>query len=116
MARCLVLIIIVEMLARTCCLNITIGVLVERSDILDFPFSINRTKGLIDIAINKTRDIIQDRANLDYVIVPCDVPTCVASKWGALFSEMYHKYRPHAVIGPGKEIPFSFRKYYSIIQ
>jgi hypothetical protein len=77
----------VLLIAKTYCLNITIGVLLERSAILDFPFSINRTKGLIDIAIDKTQ--------------PCDVPTCVASKWGALFSEMYHKYRPHAVIGPG---------------
>jgi hypothetical protein len=91
----------VLLFAKTYCLNITIGVLLERSAILDFPFSINRTKGLIDIAINKTQYMLKDVANLEYIITPCDVPTCVASKWGALFSEMYHKYRPHAVIGPG---------------
>ncbi|XP_053380189.1 atrial natriuretic peptide receptor 1-like [Mercenaria mercenaria] len=89
------------MTERACCVNITIGVLAERSAVLDFPFSINRTKGLIDIAINKTRHMLKDAAHLEYVIMPCDVPTCVATKWGALFSEMYHKYRPHAVIGPG---------------
>jgi hypothetical protein len=46
--------------------------------------------------------MLKDLANLKYVITPCDVPTCVATKWGALFSELYHKYHPHAVIGPGK--------------
>ncbi|XP_060585634.1 atrial natriuretic peptide receptor 1-like, partial [Ruditapes philippinarum] len=101
MTRCLFIVTGALLLARASGVNITIGVLVERSDILDFPFSINRTKGLIDIAINKTRYMLKDLANLKYVITPCDVPTCVATKWGALFSELYHKYHPHAVIGPG---------------
>lgn len=44
--------------------NITVGIFVERSATLDFPFNVNRTYGLIHIAINKTREILQHTANL----------------------------------------------------
>jgi len=44
--------------------NITIGLMLERSAILDFPFSINRIQGLVNIAINKTREMLGHVANI----------------------------------------------------
>ncbi|KAH3838469.1 hypothetical protein DPMN_111878 [Dreissena polymorpha] len=80
--------------------NITIGVVLERSAITDFPFSINKTHGLISIAINRTCQLMNGVANMRFVVIPCDVSGCISLKWGALFAEMHFTYAPHAVIGP----------------
>lgn len=44
--------------------NITVALMLERSTLADFPFSINRTIGLIRIAINRSREIVRDVADL----------------------------------------------------
>lgn len=44
--------------------NITIGIFAERSAQRDFPFNINRTIGLIKMAQNQTRKILQYAAKL----------------------------------------------------
>jgi hypothetical protein len=80
--------------------NITIAVLLERSSV-DMPFIINRTHGLVSMAAKKTREMLDGVANLEYIIMPVDVPGCVATKWGAMFAELYNRFRPHAIIGPG---------------
>ncbi|XP_045198693.2 atrial natriuretic peptide receptor 1-like isoform X2 [Mercenaria mercenaria] len=85
----------------SCCVNITIGLLLERSVDVDFPFSINRTRGLISVAINQTQELLKNIVNLDYIIMPVDVPTCTAMEWGAAFAEMYFTHKPHVLIGPG---------------
>lgn len=81
--------------------NITIVVLLERSAVVDFPFSINRTRGLISMAINRTQELLYGEAELEYIIQPVDVPECVAEKWGSIFAELYYNHKPHLVIGPG---------------
>ena len=73
----------------------------ERSVNMDFPFSINRTHGLISIAKNHTRHIVGNKTNLEFIVMPVDVTTCSAMDWGAAFAEMYFHYRPHVLIGPG---------------
>ncbi|WAR31543.1 GCY8-like protein, partial [Mya arenaria] len=37
----------------------------------------------------------------EFVTMPCDVPTCIALKWGALTADLLYKYKPHVIIGPG---------------
>ena len=86
--------------AMACCVNITVAVLLERS-VNDIPFSINRTIGLIEIAINKSRDMLQQSVHLEFIIRYADVPTCTALEWGALAADIYHNNEIHAIIGPG---------------
>lgn len=84
-----------------CGTNVTIGLLMERSVNADFPFSINRTHGLISIAKNHTRHIVGNETNLEFVVMPVDVTGCTAMDWGAAFAEMHFQHRPHVLIGPG---------------
>ena len=86
----------------TSCPNITVAVLIERSAVLDFPFQINRTIGIVELGINKSKELLQDSANVNYIIRYADVPTCTALEWGALAAEVYHNNEIHAIIGPGK--------------
>lgn len=44
--------------------NITVGVLMERSALFDFPFSINRTLGRVRIAFNRTCDMLGGVVNM----------------------------------------------------
>ncbi|XP_052788739.1 atrial natriuretic peptide receptor 1-like [Mya arenaria] len=37
----------------------------------------------------------------EFITMPCDVPTCIALKWGAFAAEMFYKHQPHVIIGPG---------------
>ncbi|XP_053381094.1 atrial natriuretic peptide receptor 1-like [Mercenaria mercenaria] len=96
----LLVVLFVSKIAPSCSTNITIGLLLERSVDADFPFSINRTYGLISVAINHTRTLMTN-VKFDYIIMPVDVSTCTAMEWGAAFSEMYCAYKPHVLIGPG---------------
>ena len=84
------------------CPNITVALLIERSAILDFPFQINRSIGVVQFGMNKSREILKDSANLNFIIRYADVPTCTALEWGALAAEVYHNNEMHAIIGPGK--------------
>ncbi|XP_052212562.1 atrial natriuretic peptide receptor 1-like [Dreissena polymorpha] len=45
--------------------------------------------------------MLQGISNVRLVLMPCDVPSCVALKWGALAAEMRYTYNPHVIIGPG---------------
>ena len=102
--RCLTLasvLILTTNYVKACCVNITVAVLLERSAVLDFPFQINRTIGLIEIAINKSRDILQQSVHLEFIIRYADVTTCTALEWGALAADIYHNNEIHAIIGPG---------------
>ena len=102
--RCLTLasvLILTMNCVKACCVNITVAVLLERSAVLDFPFQINRTIGLIEIAINKSRDILQQSVHLEFIIRHADVTTCTALEWGALAADIYHNNEIHAIIGPG---------------
>ena len=86
----------------TKCPNITVAVFMERSAVMDFVFQINRSIGIVEIAINKSREILKDSANLNFIIRYADVVTCTALEWGALAAEVYHNNEIHAIIGPGK--------------
>ena len=88
-------------LACCCCVNITVAVLVERSAVLDFPFQLNRTVGIIELAMDKTREMVGHAANMNFIIRYSDVPTCTSLHWGALAAEIYHNNEIHAIIGPG---------------
>ena len=87
--------------------NITVAILIERSAILDMPFIINRTIGIIELATSKAREITKHSANLDFIVRYADVPACVSLKWGALAAEVYHGNDIQAIIGPGM---YTFRR------
>ena len=83
--------------------NITIGILVERSTILDFPFGINRTIGLINIGVSRMREILAGKGvNIELIVTPGDSVTCTAERWGSFAAELYHHQHVAAFIGPGK--------------
>ena len=88
-------------IASSCCANVTVAVLVERSAVVDFPFQLNRSIGIIELAIDKTREMVGKSANVDFIIRYADVPTCTSLHWGALAAEIYHNNEIHAIIGPG---------------
>ena len=87
--------------ANACCENITIAVLTERSALVDFPSQLNRTIGLIERAMNKTREILQHVANVEFIIKNMDFPGCTDSHWGALLAELYYVNQINAIVGPG---------------
>ena len=39
-----------------------------------------------------------------FVLKVSDVSACTGLTWGRMFADMYYKYRPHVVIGPGKYV------------
>ena len=86
----------------SCCVNITVAVVNERSPVLDLPAQLNRTIGIIERAMNKTREILQYVANVDFIIRNLDAPTCTNSHWGALLADLYYQRKIDAIIGPGK--------------
>lgn len=57
--------------------NITVGIFAERSYIMDFPFVINRTIGIIQIAQNYTREFLQDVADLVCIYVTLCFTCCI---------------------------------------
>ena len=81
--------------SETNCPNITVAVFMEKFQVADAPFQINRS-------INKSRQILKDSANLNFIIRYADVVTCTALEWGALAAEVYHNNEIHSIIGPGK--------------
>ena len=89
-------------IGQGCRVNITVAVLVESSSVLDFPFQINRTVGIIEQATEKARDILAGTAHLEFIIRQADVPTCTSLLWGALVADVYYGNDIHAIIGPGK--------------
>ena len=89
-------------LALSCCVNITVAVLVERSPVFDFPFQINNSIGIIELAMNKTQEMVGHSANLKFIVRYADVPACTSLLWGALAAKIYHTNEIHAFIGPGK--------------
>ena len=109
MLTCLILVSFDSKFSEACCANITVAVLVERSAVLDFPFQINRTVGIIELAMNKSREMLADVANLEFIIRYADVPTCTSLHWGALAADIYHNNKIHAIIGPGKYYCTSFK-------
>ena len=84
--------------------NITVAVIMERSP-TDMPFGINRTIGVINNAIDKSKKIVNQSINLDFIIRYTDVPTCTYFQFGALAAEIYYNSESeiNAIIGPGKE-------------
>ena len=89
------------------CQNITVAIILERSAVLDMPFTINRTIGIIELAKTTARAIMKDMANLEFIVRFADVPNCVTEKWGALAADIYHNNNIQAIIGPGM---FKFEK------
>ena len=84
-------------------LNVTVAYLTE-SSIQDIPFTINRTIGLVNSAMDKAREIVGDKINLTFVVRYADIPGCTSLKFGALASELYYNMKIDAIIGPGKPI------------
>ena len=84
--------------------NITVAVIMERSP-TDMPFGINRTIGVINNAIDKSKKIVNQSINLNFIIRYTDVPTCTYFQFGALAAEIYYTSGSeiNAIIGPGKE-------------
>ena len=82
--------------------NITIAVLNERSSVTDYPSSNNRTIGVIERAMNKSREILQHVANVEFIIKNLDYPICTNSHWGAMIAELYYRQNINAIIGPGR--------------
>ena len=84
-------------------LNVTVAYLTE-SSIQDIPFTINRTIGLVNSAMDKAREIVGDKINLTFVVRYADIPGCTSLKFGALASELYYNMKIDAIIGPGMSI------------
>ena len=103
----LVLLYLGASLVNPCCVNITIAVLSEYSEVRDFPTQINRTVGIIEKALNKTREILEPVANVDFIIYNLNYPSCTSLHWGALTAKLYFYENIHAIVGPGN-IYFSF--------
>ena len=83
------------------CQNITVAIILERSAVLDMPFTINRTIGIIELAKTTARAITKDVSNLEFIVRFADVPNCVTEQWGALAADIYHNNNIQAIIGPG---------------
>ena len=81
--------------------NVTVALVHERSVVVDIPFTINRSIGILEIAMKKSQEIVQGTVNLNFIIKPADTKGCTALKFGALVAELYHRDKIDAVIGPG---------------
>ena len=99
---CLIFLSTTQVLVLPSSVNITIAYLTERSSTFDLPTMYNRTIGLVAIAYNKAREIVEHSVNLNLVTSTADVPGCTALEWGALAAEVYHSHEIHAIIGFGK--------------
>lgn len=88
----------------SCCVNVTVVYVTERSAITDLIFMINRTVGLTNIAMKKAQEIVQQKVNLNFIMKIVDLPGCTPMKFGALVSELYHTHEIDAIIGPGKSV------------
>ena len=86
------------------CPNITVAVLMERFPGTDAPFNFERNIGIVKIAMNKSREILKDSANLNLITRYVDASGCTELEWGALAAEVYHNNEIHAIIGPGKSL------------
>ena len=80
--------------------NITVAVIMERAQV-DLPFGINRSIGVINMAMDKAQSIVRHSVNLNFLVRYLDVRTCTSRKFGALAAEMYHDNGIHGIIGPG---------------
>ena len=87
-------------------MNITVAIVNERSPVLDLPSQLNRTIGVIERAMNRTREILRDVAHVDFIIRNLDAPTCTNSHWGAMLAELYYEKKIDAIIGPGNITSF----------
>ena len=87
----------------SCCVNLTVAVLMERSQ-ADLPFVINRTIGVINRGMAKAQEILKHSVNLNFIVRYADIPTCTSLKFGALAAEVYHNNEIHTIIGPGNYI------------
>ena len=96
---CLLLIWCESSLAFSCCINMTVIVLVEQA-FPDGPFSINNSIGIIELGMEKAREIVEHSVNLNFVVRHKKI-RCVGLEWGALAAELYHTHNVHAIIGPG---------------
>ena len=85
-----------------CCVNITIGLVIERSQSNHMAFIVNRTIGIIETGMRKAREIVSHSVNLNLIIRNIDIARCTYRKFGALTAELYHSTEIHAIIGPGK--------------
>lgn len=106
--RCLYLLFFSVNFVCPCCVNITVAVLNEYSEKLDFPSQINRTAGIIDKALNKSREILQEVANVNFIIYNLNYPACTSLHWGALTARLFFYDHIHAIIGPGNYFLSSF--------
>ena len=104
-SACLVVVLCLSRFALPCCINMSVAILMDRSP-RDLPFIINRTIGVINIGIEKAREIVKDSVNLNFILRYADVPTCSSLKFGALAAGVYHSNEIHAIIGPGKRLDF----------
>lgn len=84
-----------------CCVNITVALVHERSAGEDLPFTINRTIGILQMAMTKAKEIVQGTVKLNFIIRPADTIGCTTLQFGALVAELYHRDKIDAVIGPG---------------
>ena len=98
-----------------CGVNITVALVHERSAGEDLPFTINRTIGILQIAMAKSREIVQETVNLNFIIRPADTRGCTTLQFGALVAELYHRDNIDAVIGPGT-FPLNTRRCYKVYQ
>ena len=96
---CLLLIWCESNLAVSCCINMTVIVLVEQA-FPDGPFSINNSIGIIELGVEKAREMVEHSVNLNFVVRHKKI-RCVGLEWGALSAELYHTHNVHAIIGPG---------------
>ena len=104
-SACLMIALCVSRFALPCCINMSVAILMDRSP-RDLPFIINRTIGVINIGMEKAREILKDSVNLNFILRYADVPTCSSLKFGALAAEVYHNNEIHAIIGPGRRLSF----------
>ena len=104
-SACVLVVLCVSRFALPCCINMSVAILMDRSP-RDLPFIINRTIGVINIGMEKAREIVKDSVNLKFILRYADVPTCSSLKFGALAAEVYHDNEMHAIIGPGKPLDF----------
>ena len=85
----------------THCPNITIAVLMERFPGTEAPFNFERSIGTVELAKNKSREILRESAHLNFIVRYADVTGCTALQWGALAADIYHNNDIHAIVGPG---------------
>ena len=106
---CVVLMMLANYCAPSSKQNVTVVYMTERSNIVDLSGMINRTIGLVQMAVEKSKEIVKHTANLDILVKFADVPGCIPLQWGALAAEMYHINKIDAILGPGKQLLFHIR-------